>query len=92
MQQTCVYPLFQLQVLATEALQANVDLTHHGAGSKFVDESLRSLCHRGAKLLRLDAFGYVTKKPGTPCFFEVRGVPNVESNDAHLLVAMQPWQ
>jgi len=40
------------------------------SGSKFVEESLRSLCARGAKLLRLDAFGYVTKKYGTPCFFE----------------------
>ena len=24
----------------------------------------------GAKMVRLDAFGYVTKKPGTRCFFQ----------------------
>lgn len=36
-------------------------------------ESLRSLCKNGgAKLIRLDAFGYVTKKAGTNCFMEVR--------------------
>ena len=28
------------------------------------------LCARGAKIVRLDAFGYVTKIPGTRCFFE----------------------
>jgi hypothetical protein len=26
----------------------------------------------GAKLIRLDAFGYVTKKAGTECFMQVR--------------------
>ncbi|KAK9815406.1 hypothetical protein WJX72_003171 [[Myrmecia] bisecta] len=39
-------------------------------GREFVLESLRSLGTQGAKLIRLDAFGYVTKKPGTRCFFE----------------------
>ena len=47
------------------------------AGSKFVEESLRSLCARGARLLRLDAFGYVTKKYGTKCFFEVCALPRI---------------
>ena len=34
-------------------------------------DSLRSLGTRGAKLVRLDAFGYATKQPGTRCFFQV---------------------
>lgn len=41
-------------------------------GRKFVEDSLRSLCGHGARMIRLDAYGYVTKKPGTRCFFEVR--------------------
>lgn len=42
-------------------------------GWTFVQDSLTSLCRSGgAKLIRLDAFGYVTKKAGTPCFMEVR--------------------
>ena len=36
-----------------------------------MEESLASLCEHGAKIVRLDAFGYATKKPGTRCFFEV---------------------
>lgn len=43
-------------------------------GRKFVEESLASLCHHGAKIVRLDAFGYATKKPGTRCFFEVERI------------------
>jgi hypothetical protein len=43
-------------------------------GWKFVEESLVSLCKNGgAKLIRLDAFGYVTKAAGTGCFMEVIG-------------------
>lgn len=34
-------------------------------------DSLRSLGTRGCKLIRLDAFGYATKTPGTRCFFQV---------------------
>lgn len=34
-------------------------------------DSLRSLGTRGSKLIRLDAFGYATKTPGTRCFFQV---------------------
>ncbi|CAL8469192.1 g8733 [Coccomyxa elongata] len=40
------------------------------SGRKFVEDSLRSLCGHGARMIRLDAYGYVTKKPGTRCFFE----------------------
>jgi sucrose phosphorylase len=39
-------------------------------GRKFVEDSLASLCRSGAKVVRLDAFGYATKKAGTRCFFE----------------------
>lgn len=39
-------------------------------GKKFVVDSLRSLCEHGAKIVRLDAFGYCTKKIGTRCFME----------------------
>jgi hypothetical protein len=42
-------------------------------GWAFTEASLRSLCERGgARLIRLDAFGYVTKKAGTSCFMQVR--------------------
>lgn len=37
-------------------------------------DSLRSLGTRGSKLIRLDAFGYATKTPGTRCFFQVSHV------------------
>jgi sucrose phosphorylase len=37
---------------------------------KFIEENLRILVNHGAALIRLDAFGYVTKKAGGTCFFE----------------------
>lgn len=37
---------------------------------------MRALCGHGAKMVRLDAYGYVTKKIGTRCFFEVRHPPH----------------
>lgn len=41
-------------------------------GWDFTTSSLRALCEKGAaKLIRLDAFGYVTKKAGTSCFMLV---------------------
>lgn len=40
-------------------------------GMKFMLDSLQSLGTRGSKLVRLDAFGYATKTPGTRCFFQV---------------------
>lgn len=41
-------------------------------GWAFTQASLTSLCvNGGANLIRLDAFGYVTKKAGTNCFMEV---------------------
>ena len=49
-----------------------------------MEESLRSLCKRGASLIRVDAFGYVTKKKGTRCFFEVQTVSCALSAQAPL--------
>lgn len=43
----------------------------YAAGMKFMLDSLKSLGTRGSKLVRLDAFGYATKTPGTRCFFQV---------------------
>lgn len=36
---------------------------------EIVADFLRFLCSRGADMIRLDAFAYATKKPGTGCFF-----------------------
>lgn len=34
-----------------------------------IDSFLQTLCRHGAVIVRLDAFAYTTKKPGTSCFF-----------------------
>lgn len=62
-----------------------------GTGSKFVEESLRSLCERGAKLIRLDAFGYATKKVGTKCFFEVETLFPSSEIAVHFLDRPRRW-
>lgn len=49
-----------------------------------MEESLASLCHRGAKIVRLDAFGYATKKPGTRCFFEVGQIWSSQITSSHV--------
>ncbi|MCK8060455.1 MULTISPECIES: sucrose phosphorylase [unclassified Fusibacter] len=36
---------------------------------KFIKENLEFLCDNGAKIIRADAFAYVTKKQNTNCFF-----------------------
>lgn len=36
---------------------------------EFTGEVLRFLCEKGARMIRLDAFAYATKRPGTSCFF-----------------------
>lgn len=61
-----------LRALATLfAVQIDVN-PYSEEGWKFCEASLVSLCKNGgAKMIRLDAFGYVTKKPGTDCFMEV---------------------
>jgi sucrose phosphorylase len=38
-------------------------------GSKFIEDQLAALCAHGCGLIRLDAFGYTTKRKGTNCFF-----------------------
>ena len=51
-----------------------VECCSYAIGMKFMLDSLRSLGTRGSKLIRLDAFGYATKTPGTRCFFQVSRV------------------
>ena len=36
---------------------------------RFIRETLKDMCERGAALIRLDAFAYAVKKPDTSCFF-----------------------
>lgn len=36
---------------------------------EFIERSLRFLMDHGASMVRLDAFAFATKKPGTSCFF-----------------------
>ncbi len=48
--------------------QVDIDI-NSPIGKSYLEKSLRSLCERGISMLRLDAFAYVTKKPGTNCFF-----------------------
>lgn len=36
---------------------------------QFIEDNLRFLCQKGAKVIRADAFAYVTKKEKTNCFF-----------------------
>lgn len=36
---------------------------------RFIRDSLAFLAEKGASVIRLDAFAYATKKPGTNCFF-----------------------
>ncbi len=42
------------------------------SGQEFVKESLKALGTHGAKLVRLDAFGYATKKADTRCVPRIR--------------------
>jgi hypothetical protein len=53
-------------------LQVDID-PFSEKGWEFTEASLRLLCERGgARLIRLDAFGFVSKKAGTTCFMQVR--------------------
>ena len=36
---------------------------------KFITDTIREMCRRGASVIRLDAFAYAVKKPDTSCFF-----------------------
>lgn len=48
--------------------QIDLDLSNE-VTRDFVRDSLIGLAHRGARVIRLDAFAYAVKKPGTTCFF-----------------------
>lgn len=48
--------------------QIDLDLRQQVTKDFFVD-TISSLVERGAKIIRLDAFAYTTKRPGTNCFF-----------------------
>lgn len=48
--------------------QVDLDVTTETT-RQFIRSSLESLARHGSKIIRLDAFAYATKKPGTSCFF-----------------------
>ena len=48
--------------------QVDLDITKDST-RLFIKDSIENLCDRGAKIIRIDAFAYVTKKVGTNCFF-----------------------
>ena len=48
--------------------QVDLDITKE-ATREFIKESIIGLCKNGAKIIRIDAFAYVTKKVDTNCFF-----------------------
>ncbi|MFP4619390.1 MAG: sucrose phosphorylase [Spirochaetaceae bacterium] len=50
----------------TEQIDLNI---YKEKTKEFLRGFLRRLIERGAKAVRLDAFAYATKKPGTTCFF-----------------------
>ena len=49
-----------------EQIDLNVDSP---VTRRFIRETLVSMCRRGASIIRLDAFAYAIKRPGTSCFF-----------------------
>lgn len=48
--------------------QIDLDVTKEKTKS-FIFDTVREMCRRGAAVIRLDAFAYAVKKPGTSCFF-----------------------
>jgi hypothetical protein len=56
-------------------LSPQIDINPWSAkGREFITSSLKSICESGkVTMLRIDAFGYTTKKPGSSCFFLVSG-------------------
>lgn len=48
--------------------QVDLDVTSETT-RQFIRDSLTGLARRGARIIRLDAFAYATKKAGTSCFF-----------------------
>ncbi len=52
----------------TPSEQIDIDI-HSDIARRFLTEILTHFRQNGAKIVRLDAVGYVIKKPGTSCFF-----------------------
>lgn len=48
--------------------QIDLDITSD-ITKKFIKDTLHSMLAHGASIIRLDAFAYAVKKPGTSCFF-----------------------
>jgi sucrose phosphorylase len=48
--------------------QIDLDVSK-SATKRFISETLKGLCERGASIIRLDAFAYAIKKIHTSCFF-----------------------
>lgn len=48
--------------------QIDLDVTKE-ATKKFIRDTLRNMCKKGASVIRLDAFAYAVKKQDTSCFF-----------------------
>jgi sucrose phosphorylase len=48
--------------------QIDLDITKEST-KLFIKNSIEYLCDKGAKIIRIDAFAYVTKKVDTNCFF-----------------------
>ena len=51
---------------AEEQIDLNMDSK---VARNFIKETLINMCKNGASIIRLDAFAYAIKKPGTSCFF-----------------------
>jgi sucrose 6(F)-phosphate phosphorylase len=65
--------------------QIDIDVNSPSARQLFI-EILQHMSRQGVKILRLDAIAYVTKKPGTNCFFvepEIYSFLNWIQGEAH---------
>lgn len=50
--------------------EEQIDLNMNSKKAReFIKQTLISMCENGASIIRLDAFAYAIKKPGTSCFF-----------------------
>lgn len=50
--------------------EEQIDLNvYHERTKRFIQDNLQYLSKKGASIIRLDAFAYATKQPGTNCFF-----------------------
>ncbi len=59
----------------TQDLSEQIDLdVHSGATRRLFEQVLAHMGQHGVKIVRLDAIGYVIKRPGTSCFFVEPGI------------------